>query len=407
MTGALTGTSGDISIVLWAIFGVTVAVALVLDVAVFHRTTRRPTFRGALAESAGWIALALAFNAWIYFARGPRAGIQFLTGYVVEQSLSVDNVFVFLIVFRAFGVAAQLQHRVLYYGVIGALVLRGIFVAAGVELLARVHFMLYVFGAILLITGLDMLRPHKRPAKPEDNWLVRLAAKVIPIQRDYQGEKFFVRAPASPPAITSAGSTSDVPIGPPTGSSTSTRSGLSAGSHTRTPSGTPTSVRSSLPAESPTGRHSGLSAGSHTRTPSGTPTSTSSRLPAESPARFNATPLFLALIAIEATDILLAVDSVPAVLAITRDAFIVYSSNVFAILGLRALYFAVAEMLSRLRFLHQGLAAILLLTGAKMLLSEKLPISDLASLAAIVAIMAITIAASLLFPARTSSRVAQ
>jgi tellurite resistance protein TerC len=367
LTGALTGTSagtsGDISIVLWAIFGVTVAVALVLDVAVFHRTARRPTFRGALAESAGWIALALAFNAWIYFARGPRAGIQFLTGYVVEQSLSVDNVFVFLIVFRAFGVAAHLQHRVLYYGVIGALVLRGIFVAAGVELLARVHFMLYVFGAILLITGLDMLRPHKRPAKPEDNWLVRLAAKVLPIQRDYQGEKFFVRAPASPPAIS------------PAGSATITRSGLSAGSHTRTPIGSPAS--------------------------------TSSSPPAESPARFNATPLFLALIAIEATDILLAVDSVPAVLSITRDAFIVYSSNVFAILGLRALYFAVAEMLARLRFLHQGLAAILLLTGAKMLLSEKIAISDLASLAAIVAIMAITIAASLLFPARTSSRVAQ
>lgn len=343
LTGTLTGTSGDTSIVLWTIFGVTVAVALVLDVAVFHRTARRPTFRGALAESAGWIALALAFNAWIYFARGPRAGIQFLTGYVVEQSLSVDNVFVFLIVFRAFDVAAHVQHRVLYYGVIGALVLRGIFVAAGVELLARVHFMLYVFGAILLITGLDMLRPHKRPAKPEDNWLVRLAAKVIPIQRDYQGEKFFVRTPASPPAIS------------PAGSAAITRSGM----------------------------------------------------PAESPARFNATPLFLALIAIEATDILLAVDSVPAVLAITRDAFIVYSSNVFAILGLRALYFAVAEMLSRLRFLHQGLAAILLLTSAKMLLSEKLPISDLASLGAIVAIMAITIAASLLFPARTSSRVAQ
>ena len=339
MAGTSAGTSGDTSIVLWAVFGVTVAVALVLDVAVFHRTARRPTFRGALAESAGWVALALAFNAWIYFARGPRAGIQFLTGYVVEQSLSVDNVFVFLIVFRAFGVAAHLQHRVLYYGVIGALVLRGIFVAAGVELLARVHFMLYVFGAILLITGLDMLRPHKRPAKPEDNWLVRLAAKVIPIQRDYQGEKFFVRSSASP--------TTNAPAG--------TRSGLSA----------------------------------------------------ESPAHFNATPLFLALIAIEATDILLAIDSVPAVLSITRDAFIVYSSNVFAILGLRALYFAVAEMLARLRFLHQGLAAILLLTGAKMLLSEKLPISDLASLAAIVAIMAITIAASLLFPARTSSRVAQ
>jgi tellurite resistance protein TerC len=316
MAGTPAGTSGDTSIVLWAIFGVTVAVALVLDVAVFHRTARRLTFRRALAESAGWIGLALAFNAWIYFARGPRAGIEFLTGYVVEQSLSIDNVFVFLIVFRAFGVAANLQHRVLYYGVIGALVLRGVFVAAGVALLTRVHFMIYVFGAILLLTGLDMFRPHKRPAKPDDNWLVRLAAKVIPIQRDYEGEKFLIRTPTG----------------------------------------------------------------------------------------FNATPLFLALIAIEATDILLAIDSVPAVLAITRDAFIVYSSNVFAILGLRALYFAVAEMLARLRFLHQGLAAILLLTGAKMLLSEKLAISDLASLAAIVAIMAITIAASLAFPAKASTR---
>jgi tellurite resistance protein TerC len=340
MAGTPAGASAGTSIGMWAVFGVTVAVALVLDVAVLHRTARRLTFRRALAESAGWIGLALAFNAWIYFARGPRAGLEFLTGYVVEQSLSIDNVFVFLIVFRAFGVAANLQHRVLYYGVIGALVLRGIFVAAGVALLTQVHFMIYVFGAILLLTGLDMLRPHKRPAKPDDNWLVRLAAKVIPIQRDYQGEKFFIRAPAIPPASTPAGSL----------------------------------------------------------------TSTRSDLPAGSPARFNATPLFLALIAIEATDILLAIDSVPAVLAITRDAFIVYSSNVFAILGLRALYFAVAEMLARLRFLHQGLAAILLLTGAKMLLSEKLAISDLASLAAIVAIMAITIAASLAFPAKASTR---
>ena len=294
----------------WVIFGAAIVIALVLDLGVFHRKAHTVQLKEALIESAAWISVALLFNLWVYFSRGPQAGVEFLTAYLVEKSLSVDNIFVFLLIFQAFRIQAKSQHRVLYFGIVGALVLRAVFVLAGITLLQEFHPIIYVFGAILLFTGVRMLLPRKRALRPENNWLVRTARRFMPVVDDYEGQQFLVR-----------------------------QSG-----------------------------------------------------------RWKATPLFLALVAVEAMDIIFAVDSVPAVLAITRDTFIVYSSNVFAILGLRALYFALADILPRFRFLHQGLAAIVIFVGTKMIVSEHFPISAVTSLVVIAMILAVTIAASLAFP---------
>jgi tellurite resistance protein TerC len=295
---------------IWAVFVIVVAAALILDLGVFHRSARTISTEVALLESAAWISVSLIFNLWVRFALGPQAGLEFLTAYIVEKSLSVDNIFVFLVIFQAFRVPARLQHRVLFLGVLGALLMRAAFVLAGVELLDAFHAVLYAFGALLLLTGLRMLLPTKRGLHPERNWLVRVARRIMSVVDEYDGERFLVK-------------------------------------------------------------HGG---------------------------KWSATPLFLALIAVEAMDIIFSVDSVPAVLAITRNTFIVYSSNVFAILGLRALYFALAGILPRFRFLHQGLAGILIFVGAKMTLSEWVPIPSLISLGVVAGILTITVAASLLFP---------
>lgn len=292
---------------IWVIFGIVVVVALVADLCVFHRTTHKITLRLALAESAGWIGLALSFNVWIYYSQGAQAGLEFLTGYLVEKSLSVDNILIFILIFQAFHVPARAHHKVLYCGVMGALILRAAFVLAGVKMLQSFHVVVFLFGAILLFTGFRMILAGKRKIQPERNWLVRLTGQFIPVLTEYEGERFLVK-----------------------------REG-----------------------------------------------------------RWNATPLFLALVAVEAMDIVFAIDSVPAVLAITRDTFIVYSSNAFAILGLRALYFALADILPRIRFLHQGLAAILMFVGAKMLLSDWWAISAGASLGVIIVVLATTVLLSL------------
>jgi tellurite resistance protein TerC len=294
----------------WLIFLTTMIVALVLDLGVFHRKSHTVGLKEALLESVAWISVSLLFNVWIYFSQGPQAGLEFLTGYLVEKSLSVDNIFVFLIIFQSFKIPARSQHKVLFYGVVGALVMRAIFVIAGVELLQYFHSVIYIFGAILLLTGLRMFFPGRRATQPDRNWLVRIARRVIPFTDDSGGQSFLVR-----------------------------REG-----------------------------------------------------------RWNATPLLMALIAVEAMDIIFAVDSVPAVLAITRNTFIVYTSNAFAILGLRALYFALADVLPRFRFLHQGLAIILFFVGGKMVTSEWVPIPSVLSLAIIASILVATVAASLLLP---------
>jgi tellurite resistance protein TerC len=300
----------------WVVFAVVIAAALVLDLAVFHRKSKKVSLRIALIESAAWIVLSLLFAVYVHFSRGTQAGVAFLTGYLVEKSLSVDNIFVFVLIFRAFQVPERSQHKVLFYGVIGALVMRALFVLAGVELLQNFHFILYIFGGILVVTAIQMLRPGQRAIEPERNWLVRVTRQFIPVLTDYSGEDFWVKRER----------------------------------------------------------------------------------------KWNATPLFMALVAVEAMDIVFAVDSVPAVLAITRDTFIVYSSNAFAILGLRALYFALAEILPRFRFLHQGLAAILLFVGFKMIASDWIDLPDLMALGVIAGILAITIVASLAVSPKVSER---
>jgi tellurite resistance protein TerC len=298
------------SIQIWAALGITIAAAVALDFGIFHRTARAITLRMALMESCAWIGVSLLFNLWVYWLKGPQAGVQFLTGYLVEKSLSIDNILVFLVIFRAFRVEARRQHRVLYFGVAGALVLRGVFVYAGIELLQKFHVILYGFGAFLLVVGIRMFLSGKRQPQPEKSWMVRLTRRVVPVAEDYEGERFWVK-----------------------------RGG-----------------------------------------------------------KWFATYLLLALVAVEAMDILFAVDSVPAVLGITRDAFIVYSSNAFAVLGLRSLYFALADLLPRFRFLHQGLAAILVFVGLKMTGGEVVPVSDLVSLAVIAGIIGVMVGASLVWP---------
>ncbi|HWZ53279.1 MAG TPA: TerC family protein [Candidatus Acidoferrales bacterium] len=294
---------------LWAVFGIVIAVALVVDLVVLHPRSEKVSLRKALIESAAWIVLSLLFGVYVHFSLGTVPGVEFYTGYLVEKSLSVDNIFVFILIFQAFQVPERSHHKVLFYGVFGALVMRAVFVLAGVELIQRFHFILYFFGAILVFTAIQMLRPGKREIHPERNWLVRITRKFFPVVTDYSGDNFFVKRER----------------------------------------------------------------------------------------KWYATPLFLAVMAVEAMDIVFAVDSVPAVLAITRDTFIVYSSNAFAILGLRALYFALADILPRFRYLHQGLAAILLFVGAKMIASDWIELPDLASLGVIAAILAIMIVASLIF----------
>jgi tellurite resistance protein TerC len=301
---------------IWIIFGSAIIIALAFDLGVLHRRPHTIGLKEALIESAAWISVALLFNLWVYYNRGPQAGTEFLTAYLVEKSLSIDNIFVFLLIFRAFKIPSASQHRVLYYGIAGALVLRAVFILAGITLLQRFHPVVYFFGAILFITGLRMLLPRKRELHPENTWLVRITRRFLPVVDNYDGQDFLIR-----------------------------KNG-----------------------------------------------------------KWNATPLLLALVALEAMDIIFAVDSVPAVLAITRDTFIVYSSNVFAILGLRALYFALADILPRFRFLHQGLAAIIIFVGTKMVSSDHFPISEVASLAVIAVILAVTVVASLLFPRRTATR---
>src|SRR6201987_4386984 len=300
----------------WVVVAVVIVAALVLDLGVFHRKSQKVTLRGALIESAAWIVLSLLFAVYVHFSRGTQAGGVLLTGYLIEKSLSVDNIFVFVLIFRAFQVPERSQHKVLFYGVAGALVMRALFVLAGVELLQNFHFILFIFGAILVVTAIQMLRPSHRAIEPERNWLVRITRRFVPVLTGYAGEAFWVK---------------------------------------------------------------------HER-------------------KWHATPLFMALVAVEAMDIIFAIDSVAAVLAITRDTFVVYSSNAFAILGLRALYFAVADILPRFRFLHQGLAAILLFVGFKMIASDWLDIPDVASLGVIAGILTVTIVASLAVPLKVGEK---
>lgn len=266
----------------------------------------------ALAWSGVWIGLALAFNVGVYFWRGPETAIQFFTGYVIEKSLSVDNIFVFLQVFAYFSVPAVYQHKILFWGVLGAIAMRAVFIAAGIALITKFHWIIYLFGAFLVFTGVKMAISKKEELHPEKNPLIRLLRRFIPISGDYEGGKFLVR-----------------------------RNGI-----------------------------------------------------------IMATPLMVVLLVIETTDVIFAVDSIPAILAITRDPFIVFSSNLFAIMGLRSLFFVLAGAVKRFYYIHYGLAAILAFVGVKMLASDFYKLSSATALAAVAAILSISMIASVLWPPR-------
>ena len=306
----------------WVAFNLFVLAMLALDLGVFHRQAHEVKMKEALGWSAVWITMAMLFNVLIYFQwenlvpnstySNTEASLAFLTGYLIEKALSVDNVFVFLMIFAYFKVPAMYQHKVLFWGIIGALVMRAICIAAGVTLLKQFHWLIYVFGAFLIITGIKMALQKDKKIDPEKNPVLKLFRRMMPVTPDFVGDKFFTKIDG----------------------------------------------------------------------------------------RRWATPLFVVLLFVEMSDLIFAVDSIPAILAITQEPFIVYTSNVFAILGLRALYFALAGIMQMFHYLHYGLSGILVFVGAKMTLVDiyKIPVG--VSLSVVAAILVISVIASRLFPPR-------
>ncbi len=300
-------------ILFWILFNLFVLAMLVLDLGVFHRRAHRVKFREALAWSAMWIALAAAFAVLLYFWRGHVVTLEFVTGYVIELSLSVDNLFVFLLIFRYFRVPALHQHKVLFWGILGALLMRGIFVLVGVGLITQFHWIVYLFGAFLVYSGIQFFRQESVEIHPEKNPVLRLFRRWMPVTEDYEGSKFFVR-----------------------------RTGLYA------------------------------------------------------------TPLLVVLLVVETTDLLFAVDSIPAVLAITLNAFIVYTSNIFAILGLRSMYFALAGMMEFFHYLHYGLSVVLIFVGAKMLISHYYQIPTGWALGVVAGVLLVSVLVSVVRPKKNA-----
>ncbi len=292
----------------WIGFNALVLALLIFDLGVFHRKAHAVSLKEAALWSVIWITLAMLFNAGIYLFKGSDAAIQFFTGYLVEKSLSVDNIFIFVLLFSAFQVPAAYQHRVLFWGILGALIMRGILIALGVVLLEQVHWIIYLFGAFLIFTGLKMLVQKETEIHPEKNPLLKLARRWLPVTDTYVEERFIVR-----------------------------RAG-----------------------------------------------------------QWMVTPLLLVLLVVESTDLLFAVDSIPAVFAITRDPFIVYTSNVFAILGLRSLYFLFAGVIDKFHYLKLALAVILCYVGVKMVLTDLYHIPTVLSLAIIAFVLGIAVVASVI-----------
>jgi len=290
------------------IFNIFVLALLAIDLGVFHRKAHVVGLREAAIWSAVWISLSLLFNVGGVVLMGSQKGTEFLTAYTIEKSLSVDNIFVFVMILSYFAVPAQYQHRVLFYGILGALIMRGIFIGAGLGLLELFHPIIYVFGAFLVLTGIRMATQRQAEIHPERNPILRLARRFLPVTPDYAEQRFVLRQ---------------------------------AG-------------------------------------------------------KLMVTPLLLVLIVVETTDLVFAVDSIPAVIAVTRDPFIVYTSNVFAILGLRALYFLLAGVMGYFRYLKVGLSVVLCFVGVKMLLSEIYEIPAFVALGTVAAILAVAILASLI-----------
>ena len=298
------------SVLLWSGFNLFVLGMLALDLGVFHRKSKEISVKDALVWTGIWITLAMCFNVFIYQYFGKQEAIEFFTGYIIEKSLSVDNIFVIIMIFSYFQVPAAYQHKVLFWGILGALVMRVIFIFAGIELIHRFHWLIYIFGGFLIITGIRMVVSGDAKIEPDKNPLVKMVRKVFPVTQHFEGDKFFIRRDS----------------------------------------------------------------------------------------KLWATPLFVVVVLIEATDLIFAVDSIPAILAITDNAFIVYTSNVFAILGLRSLYFALSGIEKYFHYLKYGLATILVFVGAKMCLADYYKIPIEVSLIVIVSVLIISIVASMLFP---------
>ncbi|MBP1673904.1 MAG: rane protein [Bacteroidetes bacterium] len=306
----------ETSIVFWIVFNVIILTMLVLDLGVFNKRAHKIAVKEALIWSAVWITLALAFNVFVLIQFGKTKALEFLTGYVIEYSLSVDNIFVFILIFSFFSVKAQYQHKILFWGILGALVMRAIFIFAGITLINRFHWIVIIFGGFLIYTGIRMLfQKEEISVEPEKNRIVKLFRKFLPVTETLHGESLFVRQNK----------------------------------------------------------------------------------------RLFATPLFLVLLVIESSDLIFAVDSIPAILAISQDTFIVYTSNIFAILGLRSLYFAVSGIMGFFRYLKVGLAIVLAFVGFKMLASYiHIEIPILLSLAIIISILVISILASIIIRKKES-----
>jgi tellurite resistance protein TerC len=299
---------------LWVGFNVFVLAMLAVDLLVFHKEAHEVRAGEAATWSVIWIALALLFGAGVYSFMGHDAGMQYFTGYLIEKALSVDNIFVFVLIFSFFRVPARFQHRVLFWGILGALLMRGAMIAAGAYLIQQFHWIIYVFGAFLVFTGIKMMFHTGDGLDPESNVAVRLLRRIMPVTDVYSGQRFFVREP------------------------------LARGS------------------------------------------------------RLVATPLFVVLVLVETTDLIFAVDSIPAIFAITQEPFIIYSSNVFAILGLRALYFLLADVIHRFQYLKIGLSAVLVFVGVKMLIVDLYKVPVGVSLGVIALVLGVSIAASWLRP---------
>jgi tellurite resistance protein TerC len=297
----------EIHLWVWGAFVALILALLALDLFVFHREAHEMSFREAAKFSVFWVGLGLAFGGLVTILWGPTAGAEYYTGYLIEEALSVDNIFVFALLFNYFAVPARYQHRVLFWGIIGALVFRALFITAGITLLAHFHWVVYVFGAFLVFTGVRMARHQDEQMHPERNPVLRVFRRLVPTTPGYEGQSLVVR-----------------------------RNG-----------------------------------------------------------RLLATPLLAVLVLIETTDVIFAVDSIPAILAVTRDPFIVFSSNAFALLGLRALYFLIAGMMDRFVHLKVGLAVVLIFVGVKMLASEWVHVPIWASLAIIATTILISVATSL------------
>ena len=321
-------------IAVWVGFNAMVIVMLLVDLLVFHRKAHEVRFKEAIGWSIVWVTLGLSFTVFVYYyyqhfydpalaaatpagpnatlgaMTGGEASLKYVTGYLIEKSLSVDNLFVFLLIFRYFAVPAAYQHRVLFWGIIGALIFRAIFIFAGVALIHQFHWMIYVFGAFLVFSGTKLAFEKDKEIHPEKNPVLKLTKRMMPLTHEYHGQKFFI---------------------------------IEAG-------------------------------------------------------RRVATPLLVALIVVETTDIIFAVDSIPAIIAITADPFLVYTSNVFAILGLRALFFALAAFMDLFHYLHYGLAAVLIFVGVKMLIVDFVDIPTLVSLGVVAALLGGSVILSMVLP---------